>query len=436
MSVQTLCEAFIREKRNFFASGHQKKYMFSVTCPFTDAEGLRFTAITNNPYDYLNYKPTLDHVFLDEPTLAAFERYVDLMFSAADEETDMCYFKILKNVIPVHFATLYERIKQGRYMQSSPTENYRLPICIIPVLELHGIEEFSKVYSVKSTCLSLERTQIRLKLNTYFRAVMTLLDCTENDIVEILVKKGVLPSKNFQLISTQKELTIGLKIVRSCGELYGALRNGIEMREMNATYNVYSLRPKYGCQYLNLWQSLELLFLTHPLYIKHWNSLQIETELIDGGKGRLTNAIPNRKRKFAEHSKDQSSLPKKMLCKTQEQTWNDLPCSDKKACSEQNEIISMPVDLAVVKEEIVETFTPEQEVQENSMPVSDMLPEEDPCKVYFINQFQNEEQEDMLSQAVRTCIPNIHVPPNFCTFCVAKELLTNGLVLYIPSDFT
>ncbi|KAH3789541.1 hypothetical protein DPMN_167721 [Dreissena polymorpha] len=85
----------------------------------------------------------------------------------------------------------------------------------------------------------------------------------------------------------------------------------------------------------------------HPLYRKHINSLHIETELIDGGKGRLVNAIPNRKRKFVEDPKDQSSLPKKMLCKTQEQTWNDLPCSDKKACSEQNEIISMPVDLAV-----------------------------------------------------------------------------------------
>ncbi len=433
MSVQTLCEAFIREKRNFFASGHQKKYMFSVTCPFTDAEGLRFTAITNNPYDYLNYKPTLDHVFLDEPTLAAFERYVDLMFSAADEETDMCYFKILKNVIPVHFATLYERIKQGRYMQSSPTENYRLPICIIPVLELHGIEEFSKVYSVKSTCLSLERTQIRLKLNTYFRAVMTLLDCTENDIVEILVKKGVLPSKNFQLISTQKELTIGLKIVKSCGEIYGALRNGIEMREMNAMYNLYSLRPKYGYPNTNLCQALEFLFVMHPLYRKHINSLHIETELIDGGKGRLVNAIPNCKRKFVKDPKDQSSLPKKMLCKICK--TNEMPCSDVKACSEQNEIISMPVDLSIVKEEIVETFTPEQEVQESPMPVSDMLPEEDPCKVYFINQCQNEEHEDMLSHAVRTCIPNIHIPPNFIAFCVSKELLTNGLVLYIPADF-
>ncbi|KAH3878518.1 hypothetical protein DPMN_002414 [Dreissena polymorpha] len=98
----------------------------------------------------------------------------------------------------------------------------------------------------------------------------------------------------------------------------------------------------------------------HPLYIKHWKSLQIETELIDGGKGRLTNAIPNRKRKFAEHSKDQSSLPKKMLLQnTRNKLWNDLPCSDKKACSEQNEIISMPVDLAVVKEEIVGKRSPQ-----------------------------------------------------------------------------
>ncbi|KAH3739941.1 hypothetical protein DPMN_046631 [Dreissena polymorpha] len=171
----------------------------------------------------------------------------------------------------------------------------------------------------------------------------------------------------------------------------------------------------------------------HPLYRKHINSLHIETELIDGGKGRLVNAIPNRKRKFVEDPKDQSSLPKKMLCKICK--TNEMPCFDVKACSERNEIISMPVDLSIMKEEIVETLTPEQEVQEAPMPVSDMLPEEDPCKVYFINQCQNEEHEDMLSQAVRTCIPNIHIPPNFVAFCVSKELLTNGLVLYIPADF-
>ncbi|KAH3839069.1 hypothetical protein DPMN_112491 [Dreissena polymorpha] len=165
------------------------------------------------------------------------------------------------------------------------------------------------------------------------------------------------------------------------------------MREMNA--NVYSLQPKYGYPNTNLCQALEVFFMMHPLYRMHINSLHIETELINGGKGRLVNAIPNRKRKFVEDPKDQSSLPKKMLCKTYE-----MRCSDVKACSEQNEILSMPVDLSIVKEEIVETFTPEQEVQEAPMPVSDMLPEEDPCKVYFINQCQNEEHEDMLSQAV------------------------------------
>ncbi|KAH3807692.1 hypothetical protein DPMN_136039 [Dreissena polymorpha] len=238
-----------REKK-FQCEWSPKEVHFSVTCPFTDVEGLRFTSITNSPYDYLNYKPTLDHVFLDEPTLAAFERYVDLMFSVADEKIDMCYFKNMKTLVPEHFATLNERIKKGRYMQSNPTLNYRLPICIIPVLELHGIEEFSKVYSVKSTCLSLERTQIRLKLNTLLSSSHDSTRLFGNDIVEILVKKGVLPSKNFQLVSTQKELTIGLKIVRRLCEIYEALQTGIEMREMNA--NVYSLQPKYGYPNTNL----------------------------------------------------------------------------------------------------------------------------------------------------------------------------------------
>ncbi|KAH3807693.1 hypothetical protein DPMN_136040 [Dreissena polymorpha] len=59
-----------------------------------------------------------------------------------------------------------------------------------------------------------------------------------------------------------------------------------------------------------------------------------------------------------------------MLCKTQEQTWNDLPCSDKKACSEQNEIISMPVDLAVVKEEMRGNVSPRTRGTEAPMPVA------------------------------------------------------------------
>ncbi|KAH3707281.1 hypothetical protein DPMN_066682 [Dreissena polymorpha] len=85
------------------------------------------------------------------------------------------------------------------------------------------------------------------------------------------------------------------------------------MREMNA--NVYSLQPKYGYPNTNLCQALEVLFVMHPLYRKHINSLHIETELIDGGKGRLVNAIPNRKRKFVEDPKDQSRLPKRCFAK-------------------------------------------------------------------------------------------------------------------------
>jgi hypothetical protein len=461
MYLSKLCEEFIREKRNFNAGGHQKKYMFNVTMPFTDVEGLRFVALTNSPYDFLNYVPTLDHVFLDEPTLAAFERYVDLMFPVDDDKTDMCYFKLLKTLIPDQFATLHERVKKGRYMHSSPNETYKIPICLIPVLELHGIEYFSRCFTVKSTCLSLERTQIRLRLNSFFRAVMTLLGCRESDLIEILVRKGVLPNTNFQLISTQKELTIGLKIAKSCGGIYEALKPAIELAEQRASIN--ALRPKYGYPHSNLCQALEFLFATHPLYRQHINSLSVKTELIDGGKGRLWNAIPNRKRKRVENAKDQTGLPKKMLIRTGGQEWSiKPPCQTVKPDvlprQTTQEVLSMPLDFSnvVVKQEVVEpTNIPltvysdaveysdvgvKQEpvdvpapVYSEPSPASDSLPPENPLKVYFITKSSTD--EDIVSQAVRTCIPNIYVPPGFCTIAVQKDFLENGLVLYVPSEF-
>ncbi len=169
---------------------------------------------------------TLDHVFLDETNIRGFERYVGLMFGPYDG--DMCYFKILRTLLPDHYANLNAIVKRGKYLQLSPSELYKVLICLIPVIEFHALEDYSSVYNVKSSCVSLGRMHIRLKLNSFFLAVIELLNCTENDLVEVLYNKGVLPSKNFQLISTQKELTIGLKMTRSCGGLLDDLRNRVE----------------------------------------------------------------------------------------------------------------------------------------------------------------------------------------------------------------
>ncbi|KAH3753614.1 hypothetical protein DPMN_188254 [Dreissena polymorpha] len=85
-----------------------------------------YGSITNSPYDYLNYKPTLDHVFLDEPTLAAFERYVDLMFSVADERL-ICATSNIENIRTRTFRNSNRAHKKGRYMQSIHVK-HRLPI--------------------------------------------------------------------------------------------------------------------------------------------------------------------------------------------------------------------------------------------------------------------------------------------------------------------
>ena len=306
MPLSTVCENFIKAKRNMNCNGHQKRYMFNVTCPFTDAEGLRFTSVTNSPYDYLDYEPTIDHVFLNEPTLEAFEQYVDLMFSDSD---DLCYFNILRTLLPEHFADFTSIVQRGKYMQTSSTVDYKVPICIIPVIELQTIEDHSTFYRVKSTCLSLERTHIRLKINSYFRALTTLLNCSEDDIIEVLFQKGVLPSKDFKLICTQKELTIALKRIRSNNDFLE--RFGSELRKLESA--LVLIKPKYGNPNTNLCQALEYLFACHPLYKNHHRSLTVETELLNGGKGRLPNAIPNNKRKYVQNPKDTSSLPKKMF---------------------------------------------------------------------------------------------------------------------------
>lgn len=319
ISLAAQCEIFIRAKRNFNTNGHQRRYLFNVTSPFVDADGLIFTAITNSPYDYLDYAPTLDHVFLNEPTLQDFERYVDIMFDEKDETDDWCYFKIFKKLLPEDFQKFTSIIQRGKYRQSTSGEEYKVPICMIPIAEYHLLEEHSSVYSVKGSCLSLERSHLRLKLNSYFHALMTLLNCSEEDIVEVLCRKGVLPSKDFQLISTQKELTIAFKRYKSSGDTMDRL--GDRLKELEATFAF--IKPKYGMPNTNLCQALQTLFATHPLYLQHHRSLLVETVTINGGKGHLQRAIPNKKRKYTDNQRDQSCLPKK-LAKGVQQTANNI----------------------------------------------------------------------------------------------------------------
>ena len=89
--------------------------MFNVTTPFTDLEGLRFTTATNYPFDYLMYEPTVDHLFLDEPSMQAFERYIDMMFNETDKLDDWSYFKILRELGVEEFRHLSSTVKIGLF---------------------------------------------------------------------------------------------------------------------------------------------------------------------------------------------------------------------------------------------------------------------------------------------------------------------------------
>ena len=302
------CERFIRAKRNYNASGHQRRYMFEVTSPFIELEGLRFKLITNSPYDYLDYVPTLQHIFLREPTLLDFERYVENFFPEHEEMyEDLCYFKIIKSLLPDDFRDFPNTIRNGKYYKQTTGDEYKIPICLIPVIEYQALEQHSSLYKVKSSCCSLDRTVIRIKLNTYFRSLMAVLQCSEGEVLDILVRKGVLPSRNFQLISTQKDLTIAYRRYQSCGNLESRLADRIREVEKKP----FLIKPKYGSPNSNLCQALQCLFNFHPHYQETHDSLFVSTDVL--GKGRLLDAIPNRKRKSQDSRRDQSNLPKKLL---------------------------------------------------------------------------------------------------------------------------
>lgn len=395
MFLDKACEEFIKKKRNFSVAGHQRKCMFGVTCPFIDAEGLRFILITNNPYDFLNYKPTLDHVFLDEASIQGFERYVDLMF--APSEGNMCYFNILKTLLPDQFSDLDNIIRRGKYLQTSVSSDYKVPICLIPVLEFQALEDNSLFYSVKSPSVSLERTQIRLKLNSFFRAVLELLNCTEDDLTEVLYKKGVLPSKGFQLISTQKELTQGLKLARSCGDLMSDLGSKLLQYERE----VGIVKPKFCQPNTNLCQALQCLFAFHPLYQQRLKSLFVETELIDSGKGRLARAIPNKKGTIVDNPKDQSRLPRKLL--NDQFDWNEI-------MQQVEEAVATEFEQIIPEMRSIETQTEPMDYQSND--------------------------GDLLSAAMQICLPELVVPSGFDCVTVDKAVFSrDGVVVYLSDNF-
>lgn len=384
MSLTSMCEEFIKAKRNFNPNGHQKRYMFNVTSPFVDAEGLRFTAVTNSPYDYLDYVPTPEHVFLTEPTLEAFEKYVEIMFSDID---DWCYFKILPKLMPEEFENFTSIVRRGKYQQQSSSENYKVPICLIPIIELQTIEDYSRFYQVKAACLSLERTQIRLKINTYFKALMSLLNCNEDDIIEVLYQKGVLPSKDFQLISSQKELTIGLKRIRSSDDFLE--RFGSQMFKLEST--LVLIKPKYGQPNTNLCQALQYLFSYHPLYQNHILSLKVQTKLNNEGKGRLPHAIPNNKRKYKQTTKDSTSLPKKMF------KYDNI--------SEEQDII----ENIVIKKD-------SESSHQNSNDTANIEPmlqyeQSDENGTNQIKQQENEQESNVLCLVMKVALPEIYIPP-------------------------
>lgn len=303
-----LCGKFVRAKRRLNVNGHERRYMFNVTCPFTCAEGMRFSLITNGPYDFLNYEPTTAHVFIEEPTLEAFENYVDEMFN--DEiQDDFSYFKILKAISNSQFSNLVQNVNRGMFKNSSSDSNKKLPISIIPVIENQLLEDHSILYTVKSTSPPLERMYVRLKLNTYFVSLMKLLQCTEEDIINILYRKGVLPSRQFQLVSSQKALMISLKRFYSDTSLNDELKTKLRQLEINGNL----IKPLWGNLNSNLVQALSFLFSTHPLYSKRLDSLLVKTKFMFGGKGYLSEVGVPMKRKCTGQHRDQSALPKKLI---------------------------------------------------------------------------------------------------------------------------
>ena len=305
-SLSSAIQKFIRVRRNFDGNSHQRKYLFNSTCPFTDIEGLRFSTITNSPYDYLSYNPTPEHLFLRDASLESFRRYVSVMFCSNVESEDWSYFKILKKLIPEKFAKITDIVKSSTFRRALPSADFKLPICLIPVIEFYTIESFSMVYGVKSACASLEKTQIRMKLNSYFHALKRLLNCSEGDILDVLVEFGVLPNAEFTLVSTQKDLTVAFSLFRK-----SSLHESIGKSLMAFEYKGGVVKPYHGLGNENLHQSLVYLFCRHPLYINFQDCLFLDTEIENGGKGRLPTAQPNRKRKYSDNPRDQSNLPKK-----------------------------------------------------------------------------------------------------------------------------
>lgn len=310
-NLSDICRRFIKARRNYVTKGDESKTMFSVTSPFTELEGFRFASVGNCKFDFLNYVPTLDHVFLEEATLQGFERYLDMMFSEADKLEDFSYFKILSKLDTELFQQFTDIVKTGCFSRQSANSEYRVPISLISVAEFHLIENCSSLYTVKTTNIPLERSNIRVRLNTYFHALITLLNCSEDDILEVLYRRGILPSKEFQLISTQKELTIGLKRYRSSG-----LQEKFEQRFTNLEQLVGLMKPKFAYPNSNLCQALQQVFAMHPLYFSHQQSLLVETTFINDGKGCLDRAVRSRKRKGL--SEQTQILPKKSKLKNED----------------------------------------------------------------------------------------------------------------------
>jgi len=310
-----LCDAvekFIRGRRNFDGCGHEKKHLFDCTSPFRDTESMRISPITNSTYDFLDYKPTPAHLFLKDASLDSFEDYVARMFRKEDEWNDWCYFKIFKKLLPPVYNNLVQLVKEGSFKRVKPSSDYKLPICMIPIMEYLTLEKFSQAYKVKTACVSLEKTKIRLKLNTFFMALKRLLGCSESDsdnesdIIDLLVKYGVLPSRNFSLISTQKEVTVACSLFKKSG-LEEQLGKALVAFESQCVL----VKPLHAFGNQNLHQTLIYLFQTHPLYKEYRQNLVIQTEIEGDGKGRLAHARPNNKRKYTDNARDQSLLPKK-----------------------------------------------------------------------------------------------------------------------------
>lgn len=122
-------------------------------------------------------------------------------------------------------------------------------------------------------------------------------------------------------------------------------------------------------------------------------------------EGRLARAVPNKKGTSVENPKNQAKLSKKLLLK-ESKDWNEV-------MEQIEEAVTAEFSDGVLSERrSVETQT----TTERTYPVTQ----------------EPQEDEDLLSTALRLCVLEIHVPPGFDSVFIDQSMFSSGgVVLFL-----